>query len=88
MAQTERVGIESGEEGVMRTTRTAACEGADTDIWFERTPTYSERAAQAICWGCTIRTDCLNFAVTLRIPNGIFGGLTPTQRDRYRRGAR
>jgi WhiB family redox-sensing transcriptional regulator len=33
-----------------------------------------------ICNGCAVRTDCLDFAVRVREPHGIWGGLTESER--------
>lgn len=62
-----------------------ACEGQDTNIWFEAEPEYDPAHAKAICQSCPIRQDCLTMFI--REPHGIFGGLTPSQRDRLRRAA-
>jgi hypothetical protein len=60
-----------------------ACEGIDTNIWFEAEPAYDPELATLICKSCPLREDCLTFFI--REPHGIFGGLTPSQRDRLRR---
>ena len=73
---------------------TAACDGMDTDIWFEQTPSYDPHYAKIICNGdkfrpaCPIKAECLAYAIRTHTNEGIFGGLTPSQRKRIRsRGA-
>jgi hypothetical protein len=66
---------------VGRPSMTAACDGSDTDIWFEGTPSYNKELAVSICRGCPMREACL---LTHRTePFGIFGGLTPSQRASF-----
>lgn len=60
----------------------AACAGA-TDVFF------SDRSipqAKAICAGCPVREECL--AENLGEKFGVFGGTTPRERARLRRGTR
>jgi hypothetical protein len=35
-----------------------------------------------LCSQCTVKTDCLNYAVTLEIRDGVFGGTNEMQRLR------
>lgn len=62
------------------------CAGEDVDIWFEGTPAYDPELARAICLACPVRQECLARAVRLHINDGIYGGFTPEQRRRMRRG--
>jgi WhiB family transcriptional regulator, redox-sensing transcriptional regulator len=39
-----------------------------------------EANAKAICATCTVRRDCLDYAVQIREPHGIWGGLNETER--------
>ncbi len=41
-----------------------------------------EAAARELCGGCTVRDLCLEYAVTVREPHGIWGGLTELERRR------
>jgi WhiB family redox-sensing transcriptional regulator len=54
-------------------------------------PTFGERRderemretrAKAICAECAVRTECLEFALRVREPHGIWGGLTESERRR------
>jgi WhiB family redox-sensing transcriptional regulator len=61
----------------------AACAGKFTEDWFSD---WGERKAKKVCAGCPVRNECL--AAYLFEPHGIFGGLTPTERESYRRNIR
>jgi WhiB family redox-sensing transcriptional regulator len=39
-----------------------------------------EANAKAICGQCAVRRDCLEYAVRIREPHGIWGGLNETER--------
>jgi WhiB family redox-sensing transcriptional regulator len=39
-----------------------------------------EAKAKAICSACPVKIDCLEFALEIREPYGIWGGLTETER--------
>jgi WhiB family redox-sensing transcriptional regulator len=66
----------------------AACASPDVDIALffpERRSRYEHvqeqvRAAKAICAGCPVRAECLQFALDNHEQHGIFGGKTPTER--------
>jgi len=65
----------------------AACKGEDTSLFFA--PSYFERKeqkdareskARAICARCEVREECLAYALRIREPHGIWGGLNEMQR--------
>ncbi|HEX9774358.1 MAG TPA: WhiB family transcriptional regulator [Actinomycetota bacterium] len=65
----------------------AACRGADTNLFF--TPfhleTKDERVrreakAKAICAECPVIMQCRRFALDVREPHGIWGGLNEIER--------
>lgn len=64
-----------------------ACRGADAALFFlpegERGPrkTRRELAAKAICRGCQVVATCAAFALSTREPYGVWGGLTPAERE-------
>jgi len=39
-----------------------------------------ERRAKAICATCSVRRDCLDYALRIRAPHGIWGGLSEVER--------
>ena len=65
----------------------AACRGLDTNVFF---PATDEEAAEAkaICATCPVREECLEFALLTRQDDGVWGGLTETERRRLRRRRR
>jgi WhiB family redox-sensing transcriptional regulator len=73
----------------------AACRGPQATVFFP--PSHSERkddriarerAAKAICRSCGVRRDCLDYAMRIREPHGIWGGLNELERKQLldRRG--
>jgi WhiB family redox-sensing transcriptional regulator len=39
-----------------------------------------ERRAKDVCSSCSVRRDCLDYALRIREPHGIWGGLNETER--------
>jgi len=65
----------------------AACRGPQSTVFFP--PTHAERKdeklaretrAKAICSTCAVRVDCLEYAIRIREPHGIWGGLNEVER--------
>jgi WhiB family redox-sensing transcriptional regulator len=65
----------------------AACRGPAARFFFP--PPQSERKdekadreerAKAICAECSVRAECLDYAMRIREPHGIWGGLTEVER--------
>jgi WhiB family redox-sensing transcriptional regulator len=65
----------------------ASCRGPESMLFFP--PTASERKderdererrAKAICATCRVRIPCLEYALAIREPHGIWGGLTESER--------
>jgi WhiB family redox-sensing transcriptional regulator len=65
----------------------AACRGPNTLVFFP--PSHFERKderearetrAKAICGGCPVQRACLEYAVRIREPHGIWGGLSEAER--------
>ncbi|MHB8682538.1 MAG: WhiB family transcriptional regulator [Acidimicrobiales bacterium] len=65
----------------------AACKGPQATVFFP--PTHAERKeeklaretrAKAICQTCAVRAECLEYAIGIREPHGIWGGLNETER--------
>jgi WhiB family redox-sensing transcriptional regulator len=59
----------------------AACQEADTDVFF---PVSESQAGEAksICAMCPVREECLEYALETRPSDGVWGGLTATERHR------
>jgi WhiB family redox-sensing transcriptional regulator len=72
--------------------QSAACRGMDSTIFFGAPPDAEWRSmrrtwqqtklAKAVCARCTVRAECLAWSVRVRIPHGIFGGLSHHERKR------
>ena len=65
----------------------AACRGLDVDVFFPATDEEAG-AAKAVCATCPVREECLEFALETRQDDGVWGGLTETERRRLRRRRR
>jgi WhiB family transcriptional regulator, redox-sensing transcriptional regulator len=68
--------------------RDAACREPQTASVFYAPPRFErkedrlrrERAAKAICVQCSVRNECLEFAIETGETFGVWGGLTETER--------
>jgi WhiB family redox-sensing transcriptional regulator len=65
----------------------AACRGPHAEIFFpparpERRDERAarEREAKAICATCKVRSACLEYALRIREPHGVWGGLSELER--------
>jgi WhiB family transcriptional regulator, redox-sensing transcriptional regulator len=65
----------------------AACRGPHTALFFP--PSHFERKddkefresrAKAICATCPVKRSCLDYALRIREPHGIWGGLNEVER--------
>ena len=65
----------------------AACRGPQSSVFFP--PSHFERKdekesrearAKAICGSCPVRRPCLDYALRIREPHGIWGGLSEVER--------
>ena len=59
----------------------AACKGVDTAPFFSEYRVEQNRAKE-VCATCTVRTDCLDYAILTNSRFGIFGGMTYRERGR------
>jgi transcription factor WhiB len=64
-------------------TERAACLGNDTETFFND---HQYGDAKKICKDCPVANQCL--MAYLFEPFGVFGGMTPPERDNYRRNLR
>ncbi len=62
----------------------ANCLGVDPDLFFPERGA-STREAKAVCRGCEVRADCLEYALAHGEKFGIWGGLSERERRRVRR---
>jgi WhiB family redox-sensing transcriptional regulator len=65
----------------------AACRGVDPDIFY---PVSEEEAeeARAVCRACPVLESCLEWALTNRERDGVWGGATERERRRIIRQRR
>jgi WhiB family redox-sensing transcriptional regulator len=62
----------------------ANCMGVDPDLFFPERGA-STREAKAVCAGCEVRVECLEYALANGEKFGIWGGLSERERRRLRR---
>jgi WhiB family redox-sensing transcriptional regulator len=62
----------------------AACRNLDTALFFPETDEEAE-PAKAVCATCPVAEACLDFALKNRQEEGVWGGMTQTERRRLRR---
>lgn len=75
--------VESGQEW----RELAACAGREDDLFFpanEAEKTFVN-AAKAVCAGCPVQAECLAYAIETGQTEGIWGGMTSTERRTERR---
>ena len=67
----------------------AACNTVDPDLFFPvgvTGPAVAQiAAAKAVCAGCDVRPECLEFAITTNQEYGIWGGTSEEERRALRR---
>jgi WhiB family redox-sensing transcriptional regulator len=77
--------VSAGSEGLWQ--EKAACKGPQSAVFFP--PSYLERKdereerelrAKDICSGCPVQRSCLDYAIEIREPHGIWGGLNEVER--------
>jgi WhiB family redox-sensing transcriptional regulator len=65
----------------------AACRGLNAAMFFHpdnergRSKRHREARAKAICRPCPVREACLSWALEVREPYGIWGGLSADERE-------
>lgn len=74
-------------EGTLGWQFRAACRGGDSSLFFA--PSFFERryekerreaGAKTICARCPVRDECLDYALTVREPHGVWGGMNEQER--------
>ena len=70
---------------VPRFTERARCAETDPEMFFPES--YGRhRKVRAVCRACPAAAECLRWALDNDEPDGIWGGLTPLERRKLRRG--
>lgn len=64
----------------------AACSQADSSLFFpsDDGAQFDPAPAKAVCNQCSVRAECLLFAIEVGENDGIWGGMNPGQRRAYR----
>lgn len=62
----------------------ANCLGVDPDLFFPERGA-STKEAKAVCQGCVVREECLEYALANGEKFGIWGGMSERERRRIRR---
>jgi WhiB family redox-sensing transcriptional regulator len=65
----------------------AACRGVEPDIFYPASDEEAE-VAKAVCAVCPVRQPCLEYALTSRERDGVWGGATEKERRRILRQRR
>jgi WhiB family redox-sensing transcriptional regulator len=67
----------------------SACRDSDPDVFFPVGSTGSAveqiEAARRICGACSVRAECLDFALATNQEAGIWGGTTEDERRKLRK---
>ncbi len=64
----------------------AACSETDPEAFFPTNgDTRNEAAAKKVCNRCDVRLECLQYALGVDEPHGIWGGLTALERKRLKK---
>jgi WhiB family redox-sensing transcriptional regulator len=70
----------------------AACIGEDPELFFPMGPpssvTVQTARAKAVCDGCAVRDDCLEWSLVTAQDAGVWGGLDEDERRELRRRRR
>lgn len=65
----------------MRWAEDAACANTPIEMWFNELGEQYDDTALRMCRGCPVKTECLDYALTRKLSDGIWGGQTPLQRE-------
>lgn len=61
----------------------AACKDTPIDLWFCEFGDHFNQQAIAICQRCEVKNQCRDYAISRDLTDGIWGGMTPKQREGY-----
>lgn len=74
------------DDGPLAWQRDALCAQTDPEAFFPEKG-GSTREAKAVCESCTVRSECLEYALAHDERFGIWGGMSERERRKLRRGA-
>ena len=78
--------FEDGDEGALGWQERALCAQTDPEAFFPEKG-GSTREAKRVCQSCTVRTECLEYALAQDERFGIWGGLSERERRKLKRAA-
>jgi WhiB family redox-sensing transcriptional regulator len=81
---TDFIQFVQAEDSGQRWQERANCLGVDPDLFFPERGA-STREAKAVCRGCEVQAECLEYALAHGEKFGIWGGLSERERRRVRR---
>ena len=61
------------------------CKGADPAVFYPEDDEDPGEEAKAVCETCSVREACLEYAISTRQGDGVWGGLTAVERHRLLR---
>jgi WhiB family transcriptional regulator, redox-sensing transcriptional regulator len=59
------------------------CHGMAPDVFFPEKNRWAEKTAKAICAGCPVEAQCMDYAIA-NSEVGVWGGTTERQRNKIR----
>ena len=62
----------------------ARCRGLEPEQFFVRGSAQARRAIR-VCERCTVRSECLRYAIENAVDFGVWGGMTERQRRAHQR---
>ena len=68
--------------------RHAACKGLEAAIFYTSEDDETTFEAKAVCAACAVSGECLEYAITVREKEGVWGGQTAAERVRIIRRRR
>lgn len=68
--------------------RHAACRGLEAEIFYPSEDDETAFEAKAVCAACAVSGECLEYAITVREKEGVWGGQTAAERVRIIRRRR
>ena len=74
-------------EAIAELPQEVSCRESDPDAWFpeeENGKGHKYREAKKICNACPVQSLCLEFALINYEAHGLWGGLTPKERQKLR----
>jgi hypothetical protein len=71
-------------------TERAECTPMHADLYFpdNKNSVYDYGAARAVCRACPVQAECLSHALDKDERHGMWGGLSPVEREKLRQGPR